>query len=277
MMKKDPTAKRCWKSWGSASHGSQNEANPHPYGTLAGQGAAQLQLRGRVRPLVVKNRVTKKGESGTDDGIRNWKHCKHHCSWKAAASPVTSPLWQAEESVTVQHRVSSRSPETVSWVGARLGHGCKVFPSSSISFLPGALLPPATPALRHRAVNPPEELLMLQNTPEKKSKFMSNFGGSDGTGRAGGRRQREPRSRSPAQDRRPWGLHMGGSDQTQSYTSRKKTDPAEEQAEPSIRAPINHSSLVNQVRERDFYSFFIFKSISISHWLICTGCSLAAL
>lgn len=33
--------------------------------------------------------------------------------------------------------------------------------------LPGAPLPPVTPALRHRAVIPPEELLMLQNTPEK--------------------------------------------------------------------------------------------------------------
>lgn len=165
IMKKDPTAKRCWKSWASASHGSWNEANPQPFDTLAGQGAAQLQFHGRVWPLIVKNRVTKKGESGTDDGIRNWKYCK---SWKAAASPVTSPLQQAEESVTVQHRVSSWSPETVSWVGAQLGHGCKVFPSSSISFLPGAPLPPVTPALRHRAVIPPEELLMLQNTPEKK-------------------------------------------------------------------------------------------------------------
>lgn len=61
-----------------------------------------------------------------------------------------------------------------------------------------------------------------------------------------------------AQDRTPWGLHMGGSDQTQSYMSRKKTDPAEDQAEPSIRAPINHSSLVNHVRERGFYSFLYF-------------------
>lgn len=168
IMKKDPTAKRCWKSWASASHGSWNEANPQPFDTLAGQGAAQLQFHSRVWPLVVKNRVTKKGESGPNDGIRNWKYCKHHSSWKAAASPVTSPLQQAEESVTVQHRVSSWSPETISSVGAQLGHGCKVFPSSSISFLPGAPLPPVMPALRHRAVIPPEELLMLQNTPEKK-------------------------------------------------------------------------------------------------------------
>lgn len=87
---------------------------------------------------------------------------------------------------------------------------------------------------------------------------MSNFGGSDGTGQAGGRRQREPRSRSPAQDRTPWGLHMEGSDQTQSYMSGKKTDLAEDQAEPSIRAPINHFSLVNHIRERGFYSFLYF-------------------